>query len=48
MIQKPNSFKELSEKIGLPVNALISRKHYAVKHLRNQLWDIYEHLMLND
>jgi RNA polymerase sigma factor (sigma-70 family) len=35
------SFKELSEKTGLPVNTLISRKHYAVLHLRHRLQTIY-------
>ncbi len=39
------SFKDLSEETGLPVNTLISRKHYAVKYLRNQLREIYEDLV---
>lgn len=36
------SFKELSEEYGVGVSTLISRKHYAVKHLRERLGDIYE------
>lgn len=31
------SFKEISELTGLPVNTLLSRKHYAVKHLKKKL-----------
>ncbi len=36
------SFKELSAESGVPVNTLLSRKHYAVLHLRGRLQDIYE------
>jgi len=36
------SFKELSVETGLGVNTLISRKHYAVLHLRQRLRAIYE------
>ncbi len=36
------SFKQLSEEYGVGVSTLISRKHYAVKHLRERLGDIYE------
>jgi DNA-directed RNA polymerase specialized sigma24 family protein len=36
-----HSFKELSATTGLPVNTLISRKHYAVLHLRKRLETIY-------
>jgi len=36
------SFKELSAATGLPVNTLISRKHYAVLHLRQRLRAIYK------
>jgi RNA polymerase sigma factor (sigma-70 family) len=36
------SFKELSERSGLSVNTLLSRKHYAVIHLRQRLKTIYE------
>lgn len=36
------SFKELSEETGIPLNTLLSRKHYAVLHLRKRLKAIYE------
>lgn len=36
------SFKELSEQTGVAVNTLLSRKHYAVLHLRERLRDIYD------
>lgn len=36
------SFKELSAATGVSVNTLISRKHYAVLHLRRRLKDIYD------
>jgi RNA polymerase sigma factor (sigma-70 family) len=36
------SFKEISARTGVSVNTLISRKHYAVLHLRRRLKDIYE------
>jgi RNA polymerase sigma factor (sigma-70 family) len=36
------SFKELSAVTGLSVNTLLSRKHYAVLHLRRRLRSIYE------
>jgi len=36
------SFKELSASTGVAVNTLISRKHYAVLHLRQRLRAIYE------
>jgi RNA polymerase sigma factor (sigma-70 family) len=35
------SFKELAEEYGVGVNTLLSRKHYAVKHLRERLREIY-------
>jgi RNA polymerase sigma factor (sigma-70 family) len=38
------SFKELSETTGLSVNTLLSRKRYAVLHLRERLKGIYEEL----
>jgi len=38
------SFKEISESTGIPVNTLISRKRYAVLHLRERLKDLYEDL----
>ncbi len=36
------SFRELSSETGLSVNTLLSRKHYAVLHLRKRLKAIYE------
>ena len=35
------SFKEIAAETGLSVNTLLSRKHYAVVHLRRRLRDIY-------
>lgn len=35
------SFKELSAETGISVNTLLSRKHYAVLHLRRRLQNIY-------
>ena len=39
------SFKEISVQTGLPVNTLISRKHYAVMHLRERLKSLYDDLL---
>jgi RNA polymerase sigma factor (sigma-70 family) len=36
------TFKELAEASGVSVNTLLSRKHYAVLHLRERLRRIYE------
>src|SRR5437773_6768258 len=36
------SFKELAEQTGVSVNTLLSRKHYAVLHLREGLQSIYD------
>jgi RNA polymerase sigma factor (sigma-70 family) len=36
------SFNELAETTGLSVNTLLSRKHYAVLHLRRRLRAIYD------
>ena len=36
------SFKELAEQSGVSVNTLLSRKHYAVLHLRQRLQAIYD------
>jgi RNA polymerase sigma factor (sigma-70 family) len=36
------SFKELAAETGLSVNTLLSRKHYAVLHLRERLQAIHE------
>jgi len=36
------SFKEMAEQTGAGVNTLLSRKHYAVQHLRERLQAIYD------
>jgi RNA polymerase sigma factor (sigma-70 family) len=36
------SFKELAAETGVSVNTLLSRKHYAVLHLRKRLQAIYD------
>jgi RNA polymerase sigma factor (sigma-70 family) len=36
------SFKELATETGLSMNTLLSRKHYAVIHLRERLRGIYD------
>ncbi|HTZ57640.1 MAG TPA: RNA polymerase sigma factor [Acidobacteriaceae bacterium] len=36
------SFKELSEETGVSINTLLSRKRYAVLHLRRRLKSIYD------
>ena len=36
------SFKELAARTGLSVNTLLSRKHYAVIHLRQRLKNVYD------
>jgi len=36
------SFKELAERTGVGVNTLLSRKHYAVLHLRERLRSLYD------
>jgi RNA polymerase sigma factor (sigma-70 family) len=38
------SFKQLSNETGIPVNTLISRKRYAVLHLRKKLAALHEAL----
>ncbi|HTB26229.1 MAG TPA: sigma-70 family RNA polymerase sigma factor [Puia sp.] len=37
-------FRQISEETGIPVNTLISRKRYAVLHLRMKLTDLHEAL----
>ena len=39
------SFKELAERTGVSVNTLLSRKHYAVLHLRQRLRAIYDEFL---
>jgi RNA polymerase sigma factor (sigma-70 family) len=36
------SFQEIAEQSGVRVNTLLSRKHYAVEHLRDRLRDIFD------
>jgi len=36
------SFKEIAKRTGVGENTLLSRKHYAVRHLRRRLRGIYE------
>ena len=36
------TFKEIAEQTGVSVNTLLSRKHYAVLHLRERLSSIYD------
>ena len=38
------SFKEMAAETGLSVNTLLSRKRYAVRHLRERLQSIYDEL----
>jgi RNA polymerase sigma factor (sigma-70 family) len=38
------SFKEIAAQTGVSVNTLLSRKRYAVLHLRERLQDIYDEL----
>ena len=39
------SFKDLAEQTGLNVNTLLSRKHLAVRHMRERLRTIYEEFL---
>jgi len=36
------SFKEMASETGVSVNTLLSRKRYAVRHLRERLHDVYD------
>jgi RNA polymerase sigma factor (sigma-70 family) len=38
------SFKEMAAETGVSVNTLLSRKHYAVLHLRERLRDLHKEL----
>jgi len=38
------SFKEIAARTGVSVNTLLSRKRYAVLHLRERLQSIYDEL----
>ncbi len=37
--------KEIAEASGIAVNTLLSRKHYAVKHLRKRLAELYHEII---
>jgi RNA polymerase sigma factor (sigma-70 family) len=39
------SVKEVAEKTHTPLNTVLSRKHYAVKYLRNRLKEMYNSLI---
>jgi RNA polymerase sigma factor (sigma-70 family) len=39
--------KDVAESIGIPVNTLLSRKHYAVKFLRKRLRGLYNDMLLS-
>ena len=42
------SFKEIAADTGVSVNTLLSRKHYAVLHLRELLQTVYDEFMKSD
>ena len=37
--------KEIAENTGVPVNTLLSRKHYAIRHLRKRLEVLYNEML---
>jgi len=37
--------KDVAGTLGIPVNTLLSRKHYAVKHLRKRLESLYQEII---
>ncbi|MDR3296695.1 MAG: RNA polymerase subunit sigma-24, partial [Prevotellaceae bacterium] len=39
--------KEVAAATGVPVNTLLSRKHYAVLHLRKRMRQLYEDILLS-
>ncbi|MDB5241760.1 MAG: subfamily polymerase sigma-24 subunit [Spirosoma sp.] len=39
------SFREMADEWNVPVNTLLSRKRYAVLHLRERLRDLYDDLL---
>ena len=41
------SFRDISESTGVAVNTLLSRKRYAVLHLRERLEDIYREILMS-
>ncbi len=42
------SFNEISASTGISVNTLLSRKRYAVLHLRDRMQQLYDDLLMND
>lgn len=42
------SAKEVAEATGVSVNTLLSRKHYATKHLRIRLKELYNELLSDE
>lgn len=42
------SFNEIAEITGAPLNTLLSRKRYAVLHLRERLQGVYDTIIVND
>jgi DNA-directed RNA polymerase specialized sigma24 family protein len=42
------SFKEMAASTGVNINTLLSRKRYAVQHLRERLQEIYDELKLDE
>lgn len=38
--------KEIAQASGVPVNTLLSRKHYAVLHLRKRMKELYEDILV--
>jgi len=38
--------KEIAQTTGVPVNTLLSRKHYAILHLRKRMRQLYEDIIL--
>ncbi|MCL1937353.1 MAG: RNA polymerase sigma factor [Candidatus Azobacteroides sp.] len=37
--------KEIAQTLGVPINTLLSRKHYAVLHLRKRLKELYDDVL---
>jgi len=44
MRSKGAAFKEIADESGVSLNTLLSRKHYAVLHLRERLRNIYKRI----
>ncbi len=37
--------KDIAQTLGIPLNTILSRKYYAVKHLRKRLTELYQELI---